>query len=237
MQSEKVSYSARLLRGGKGIVAWQRLARFRRAAREMQRLFGPAKADVLVDVGAADGIGLSFWTPVAGQIHSINYYHGHSVEFAAAHPERSVMTADVRRLPFPDQSVDIVVSLETLHLLPDRQARRQALLEICRILKPRGILICSVAIEVGVPALIKYAARRATGFDIKGLGFKLMLKHLFHRWCDLARYDKGTQIGFDAYRFADDAAQCFDIHRRIHIPAPYPLCTNLMLAGKPRPPE
>jgi len=49
-----------------------------------------------------------------------------------------VETGDVRRLPFPDASFDVVVSMTVIHNIPSRDARDQALRELVRVLKPGG---------------------------------------------------------------------------------------------------
>jgi arsenite methyltransferase len=49
-----------------------------------------------------------------------------------------VRTADMRQLPFPDASFDVVVSCAAIHNLPDRGDREQAVREIARVLKPDG---------------------------------------------------------------------------------------------------
>lgn len=53
----------------------------------------------------------------------------------------SVETADMRTLPFDDQSFDIVVSHWAVHNLADRKDRATALGEMVRVLKPGGAVI------------------------------------------------------------------------------------------------
>lgn len=49
-----------------------------------------------------------------------------------------VQTADMRQLPFPDGSFDVVVSSAAIHNLYERTDREQAVREIARVLKPGG---------------------------------------------------------------------------------------------------
>jgi arsenite methyltransferase len=49
-----------------------------------------------------------------------------------------VETGDITRLAFPDASFDAVVSITTLHNIPSRDLRDQALNELMRVLKPGG---------------------------------------------------------------------------------------------------
>jgi ubiquinone/menaquinone biosynthesis C-methylase UbiE len=51
-----------------------------------------------------------------------------------------VRTADMRDLPFPDGSMDAVLSSIAVHNVPDREGRAKAIREIARVLKPGGRL-------------------------------------------------------------------------------------------------
>jgi arsenite methyltransferase len=51
-----------------------------------------------------------------------------------------VRTADMRDLPFPDESMDAVISSIAIHNVPDEDGRAQAIREIVRVLKPKGRL-------------------------------------------------------------------------------------------------
>ncbi len=50
-------------------------------------------------------------------------------------------TADMRELPFADNSFDLVLSSVAIHNIPQRAGRDQALVEATRVLKPGGRLI------------------------------------------------------------------------------------------------
>ncbi|HET9038675.1 MAG TPA: class I SAM-dependent methyltransferase [Gemmatimonadales bacterium] len=47
-------------------------------------------------------------------------------------------TADMRMLPLPSGSIDVVLSQAAVHNIPDAQGRRQALGEVVRVLRPGG---------------------------------------------------------------------------------------------------
>jgi arsenite methyltransferase len=49
-----------------------------------------------------------------------------------------IRDGDARRIPYPDESFDVVVSSLVLHNIYDRRERKQALSEIARVLKPGG---------------------------------------------------------------------------------------------------
>ncbi|WP_202213546.1 class I SAM-dependent methyltransferase [Methylacidimicrobium sp. AP8] len=50
-------------------------------------------------------------------------------------------TGDIRALPFPDASFDLVVSNLAIHNIPDWDGRKQAIGEAVRVLKPGGRLL------------------------------------------------------------------------------------------------
>jgi ubiquinone/menaquinone biosynthesis C-methylase UbiE len=49
-------------------------------------------------------------------------------------------TADMRELPFPDASFDLIISSVAIHNIPARDGRAQAIAEAARVLKPGGRL-------------------------------------------------------------------------------------------------
>src|SRR5258706_13401917 len=49
-----------------------------------------------------------------------------------------VQTADMRKIPFPDATFDVIVSCAAIHNIYDAAGRRQAITEIARVLKPGG---------------------------------------------------------------------------------------------------
>jgi cyclopropane fatty-acyl-phospholipid synthase-like methyltransferase len=49
-----------------------------------------------------------------------------------------VRDGDMRKLPFPDASVDAVIANLAIHNISSRQGRREAIAEIVRVLKPGG---------------------------------------------------------------------------------------------------
>ena len=53
----------------------------------------------------------------------------------------TIQTADMRELPFTNQSFDVVVSNWVVHNLDDINDRRKALVEMLRVLKPNGKIL------------------------------------------------------------------------------------------------
>ncbi len=64
-----------------------------------------------------------------------------------------VRTADMRELPFADDSIEIVLSHWTVHNSPDAADRAKALAEIVRVMKPNGWLVLA-----DIELLAEYAA-------------------------------------------------------------------------------
>ncbi len=52
-----------------------------------------------------------------------------------------VHTADMRSIPFPDQTFDLVLSCLAIHNVKGREERGQALLEMARVVKPGGKIL------------------------------------------------------------------------------------------------
>jgi ubiquinone/menaquinone biosynthesis C-methylase UbiE len=49
-----------------------------------------------------------------------------------------VRDGDMRKLPFPDASMDAVIANLAIHNISNREGRREAIAEIVRVLKPGG---------------------------------------------------------------------------------------------------
>jgi SAM-dependent methyltransferase len=71
------------------------------------------------------------------------------LRYAGRRGERAVAQASATQLPFADGRFDLVTSFDVLYGLPDG-AERQALDEMCRVLRPGGHVIINVA---ALPAL------------------------------------------------------------------------------------
>jgi SAM-dependent methyltransferase len=61
-----------------------------------------------------------------------------NAELAGLADRVQIDTGDMRRMPYPDASFDVVVSSLAIHNLPSAADREQAVREIARVLKPGG---------------------------------------------------------------------------------------------------
>jgi arsenite methyltransferase len=65
----------------------------------------------------------------------------HNVEIEGVAERVELHTGDMRELPFPDQSFDVVLSSLAIHNIRGRADRQRAIDEAVRVLKPRGKLL------------------------------------------------------------------------------------------------
>jgi len=69
-----------------------------------------------------------------------------------------VVTADMRKIPFPDGSFDTVLSMNAIHNIYSKPGRAAAIAEICRVLKPGGAVLI-----VDIRHIRQYAAALRAG--------------------------------------------------------------------------
>jgi ubiquinone/menaquinone biosynthesis C-methylase UbiE len=125
---------------------WGELERLRTQA-ILARRFPPAPA-VILDVGGGTG---AYAVPLAKQgyeVHLIDPVELHleqsrSYAIASGVALASITQGDARHLDFPSSSADAVLLLGPLYHLVEQSDRVQALLEVRRILRPRGVLFAA----------------------------------------------------------------------------------------------
>ena len=103
----------------------------------------------IADVGGATGA-YSFWLAEMGhRVHLLDLVQKH-VDIAKQRgveknlPLASYEVADARSLPYKDESMDIVLLMGALYHLQDRNDRIKCLTEARRVLKPNGVMLCTV---------------------------------------------------------------------------------------------
>lgn len=113
-----------------------------------------------------------------------------------------LLTLDAQRLPFPDNTFDVVLANHMLYHVPNVE---QALAEISRVLKPTGCLIAATNSQDNMPELDTLARRACTLLGYPKQAFKashdaftlengpIMLHHHFEA---VARYDLPSAFHF-----------------------------------------
>jgi ubiquinone/menaquinone biosynthesis C-methylase UbiE len=91
----------------------------------------------VIDVGCGNGLYLGALEQRAhrGMYCGLDFSPGMLPAAAAFAPAASLMVGDAQRLPFPDNSVDVALSLHMLYHVPDRAA---AIAELRRVVPPDG---------------------------------------------------------------------------------------------------
>ena len=95
--------------------------------------------DVL-DIACGNGIGTNYLRESADRVIGIDIDE-EAIEFAKAHyPRCNFHVGRVDAIPLPSESVDVIVSFETIEHVAEQT---QFLYECQRVLRPNGLLICS----------------------------------------------------------------------------------------------
>ena len=103
----------------------------------------------IADIGGATGA-YSFWLAKMGhRIHLLDLAPNH-IEIAKKKSQESGIklasytSADARELPYDSQSMDMVLLMGAMYHLHTQEARLRCLTEAYRVLKPGGLIICTV---------------------------------------------------------------------------------------------
>ena len=106
----------------------------------LQQHFGLTAGSSLLDVGCAKGFMLhDLSTLIPGITVKGVDISGYAIENAMDDVKPHVQVANATRLPFPDHSFDVVISINTVHNL-DRAECGEALREIMRVSKGRAYI-------------------------------------------------------------------------------------------------
>lgn len=65
-------------------------------------------------------------------------------------PENNFQIGSIEKMPFPDAFVDVVICNSVLHFARDEEHFSRMLAELCRVLKPGGILFCRLGSRIGM---------------------------------------------------------------------------------------
>jgi len=109
-------------------------------------------SEVVLDVGCGRGLLLNYAAKKlsSGKAIGLDLWQtedlsGNALEVTLSNARREnvvdkveVRSGDMRKMPFPDESVDIVLSNIAVHNIVDQTGREQAIREISRVLRPGG---------------------------------------------------------------------------------------------------
>jgi arsenite methyltransferase len=92
--------------------------------------------------GSATATGIDIWSneDMGGNSESATL---HNLKLEGISDRCTLLGVPAQEMPFPDGSFDVILSNLCLHNIYDREARRRALQQIVRVLKPGGVAILS----------------------------------------------------------------------------------------------
>lgn len=115
----------------------------------------------LLSTGKATGVDLWITRDQSGNASEVTR---RNAELEGVSQKVELETADMRKLPFPDNSFDLLLSSLAIHNIPGSEGRLQAIDEAIRVLKPGGQLMIA---DIGVAR--HYAEHlRTRGMDSAG---------------------------------------------------------------------
>lgn len=109
----------------------------------------------ILDAGCAEGRNLHYFLSNHYEIEAIDHYPMaiRLMEMVAksrkyeGKARLNAMVGDVRDLPYPNDSFDVVFAIALLHCMDNQQAIGQAMEQFHRVLKPNGLLILQTAAQ------------------------------------------------------------------------------------------
>lgn len=144
-----------------------------------------AEKDV-VDVACGSGVGTSYLRQAgARRVWGVDIDKD-AIAFAnARYADCEFAQGDATSLSLPNDSVDVVVSFETLEHLSDQ---RRFLDECRRVIRPGGMLICST------PNTTIYKWQSTNPFHVRELSKKEFSNLLNEYFCEVRMFSQGEQI-------------------------------------------
>ena len=143
----------------------------------------------LLDVGCGTGYHLARYRERGFEVAGIDGSEGMLGHAREANPDIEFLQSDVDKIPYPDSSFDIVLSIEVLRYLPDISP---CISEMARVLKPGGMCLVTAAPPLQANA---YWPINRLSAAIK-IGRLTQLKQFFHSSSRLKREFSNT--GFDS---------------------------------------
>jgi arsenite methyltransferase len=84
--------------------------------------------------------GVDIWA-AKDQSANVTFAPVENARLAGVADRVTIATADMRELPFPDGSFDVVLSSWVVHNVDEEAERARALREIVRVLRPSGVIL------------------------------------------------------------------------------------------------
>lgn len=139
----------------------------------------PQAGERLLEVGCGEGGNLFFFRDRGARLFGIDLFL-RKLEFARTHlPHCRFVCCGAERLPFPDESFDLVLCRDVLHHLPEREPALREMARVCRrggrmiIIEPNGrnpvmslqprLIKAEAAIKQNSPASLEGLLARETG--------------------------------------------------------------------------
>jgi ubiquinone/menaquinone biosynthesis C-methylase UbiE len=139
-------------RRGKFVVWAEELARLGLTGDERVLDLGCGRGAILTAVArrlpAGTAVGVDLWSTRDQFGNAAEIARGNAAAEGVADRLR-IVTGDMRRLPFADDSFDVVVSGLAVHNIPDPDGRERAVREALRVLRPGGRLLLADILRTG----------------------------------------------------------------------------------------
>lgn len=87
--------------------------------------------------------------------NAVEYCRQLAKEFAPNLPSENFQIAPVEKIPFANESFDLVISSAVLHFAKDENHFNKMFEEMWRVLRPTGILFARLASDIGIETLVK----------------------------------------------------------------------------------
>ena len=116
-----------------------------------------AEGSSVLDAGCGNGRNIAYLLRRGYKVYGIDHSHeaiehvrSMAATLAPHLPAENFRVGSIESLPFPDNSLDIVMSIAVLHFAEDEPHFFAMFVEMWRVLKPDGIFFCRLASDIGL---------------------------------------------------------------------------------------
>lgn len=121
----------------------------------------------ILDAGCGGGRNLVYFLRSGFEVFGVDRNHeaierirSFAQSITPENPSKNFQVSTVEKMPFADESFDVVISSAVLHFAADEQQFYEMLLEMRRVLKPSGMLFARLASTIGIEEKIEKIAER-----------------------------------------------------------------------------